>query len=374
MRSRTSGLRRGLVVGCWLLIVGGCDPVAAPLPPTSGDAAGFSVDESTLLPPPPSLAKGGAEIRMILPRAVDGTMMNWEQVARRVAGRSNAVIDLDQPDPNGPANQQAKLIAQAIRAGVDGILVAPEAEASPGLAEALAEAKRRQIPIVALARPLAEGDQAATIVARADPVPPARQLIKALVDDAGIVGLSQEGPVLVIVNADAREADAREAAVVTALADIGLPLFGGTPKRFKGRYEEAKQFIEAARKEDPKLPMVISTDEVGFRAAMAVRGALPPDERFVFAGFTADPETLSMVRSSYASAAVDCNEFVLARVAAEQLIAAMKGEVLPPRVDVELKFERAPGPPSEKGIGAPPEIQKRPTDAPPVEPAGTPTP
>jgi ABC-type sugar transport system substrate-binding protein len=327
----------------------GCDTGSPPPPPppiSSGEESADSETSAALLPPPPSLNRGGAEIAFVFPRAADGTMALWEQVARRIVGKSGAVIEALKPTPEGSDDQQAKLIAQAVRSGIDGILVVPETGPSPGLSDALAAAKKRGIPILSLAQPLADGDQSAPMIARADAVPPARLMAKALVDDAGIVGLSQSGPVLVLLNEIGPEAAIREAAIIQALGDIGLPLFGGAPRRFNGRFEEAQAIIKDALKQDPKLPMILVADDVAFRGAMSIRNELPPSERFVFAGFVADPENVKTIKSSHSSAGVDCNEAVLGRIAAEKIIAARNGEALPPRIDVELKFIRAPGPPS----------------------------
>lgn len=338
------GMRRHLVVMLAVVgLAGGCDDGDSPPPPLP--PAGVSQGADSLLPPPPLMLGGSPQIEFILPMKLDPIQSTWEAAARRQAAASNVLFETKQPTKLGVATQE-ELVRAAVGRGVSAIVLVPGREDRGDLISALEEARSRKVPVIILGERVEVGSEVMPQVARADYLPQARKLVEALVEDAKLVGREPKGPALVLVNETASDHAQRTEAVLTALGEYGVEVLDGAPKTFVVQYSEAMSIVEKAAREHPKLPMVIVTDDVGFRAATTVRNQITPGERFVFGGFTADPKQSEVVGRSFASAIVDCKEGALGRTAVDQILKTLRGEPLPKAIEVTSTFMRAPGLPS----------------------------
>lgn len=346
----SSRMNRFHAIAVWsMMLAAGCDSdeSAPPPPPSIGVTA--STDSPLLMPPP---VQGGVkEIDLVLPGKIDPPMVLWEQGARRESTKAGNVFELRRaPEGSGP-EEQGRQVMEAIRGGADAVLIAPTAEGIGDVGPIVAEAKRMGTQLVSFLVPIKAGDEEVPVIVREDYGPKAREVVRALVEDAELVGLKKEGPALMLMNDLGTEHLARAQAMTEALREAGISLLGGEPKHFTNDYEVAKEIVTKAMQENPKLSYVVVVEDVGFRAALSVRGVTPGADRYVMGGFVENAGLLDMVKRSHASAVAQCGQGAIGRLGAARVAEALsRGEALPSRIVIPMAFERAPDPPSQDAM------------------------
>jgi ABC-type sugar transport system substrate-binding protein len=292
------------------------------------------------------VAAKATQVVLVLPADDTEEYRVWEQVVRSEAGLAQTIMDVRKPHAGDTSMRQAELVREAARRGASALIVV--AENAEEIAPALAEVRDRGLPVVLLDRPVEITGRPLPLVTRPPFEAPARALVLAAIEEAKAWGFPPRGPALILVNSrvDA-QTEARVAALKSALDAAGVKLidaarFGvGIPMPL---VSEARETVLKSVAAEPRIAMILADDEIGIGGADTARENLGARGQFALVGFTANPKTRRLVDVRACAALVDVNLIGVARQAVQTALRLIRGESVPPRIEVAYTTQRAAGP------------------------------
>src|SRR5262249_48872059 len=348
MRCRSTRLSFGLAL--FALAIAGCDQSAigpAPLP-----AYGT--------PTPTAVAPKATRVWLIMPRDEALEHGTWEKYAREEASAARALLEVKRPQSDGPPTGQADLVRGAAEGGASALIIV--AEDPKSLAPALVEARAQGMPIVLLERDVPVEGKPFPLVLAPPFLESAKQSVEAALEDATSAGFPREGPAIILANNGGdTQTPERIEALQQALKEAGVRLlkvvrFGtilGQPTT-----TDARQAIEPVLAANPKLAMILATDDEAlngtvtlrderFSAAMQkgyggeeARRAFANKGQWVVAGYASATRNFNLARFHMCSAISDRNLIGMARQALQLALRQARGETVPGRTVVETKLYR----------------------------------
>jgi ABC-type sugar transport system substrate-binding protein len=270
----------------------------------------------------------------------------WSGVARTEANRAKAAFTLSRPLIGDPPSAQAKVIRDAVEPGVVALIVEPMDD--PEVVKALNEVRAKGLPIVLIDHPVPNSDPSRpfALVSYAPTEPIYKKLAEAAVLDAKNQELAADGTALVLSDevfpVDER---GRVREIIEALKKAGVAKVESF--RIPRDPEKSRAAVEARVKSDPKITILVGTEDNSLQAALMTKGALPVGRALTVVGCTSfdrapDPSLTT------AAALVDLNVPDLAREATRLALKLARGEqtsaesVIPVNFHTHAEYAIAP--------------------------------
>lgn len=329
---RPSGLFSGmallgvLATAAMLAAINGCDDASSHGPPR----AEVEPDEATT-------------IGVVLPAGGFAEIEVWDAVARRQEGRTRAVASIYRLEKDDPPAKQADLIRKAREDGCSAlVLLALDGDS---VAPAVAEVRKAGTPVVLLETPVPPlGQPPIPLVTYEDEAAPAKQLVKAAIEDAREAKFPDDGPALILAEKRTEpHTRARIRLLRETLKAAGVRLLPDV--EFDGLISEAKTSLKAAHDITPHVAMVFAMDDLALRGAAEYRNGLDHKERrFVLAGYGVETPLSDLVKHNILAAMVERNITQPMRTAFDTALALARGETVPTDIRTPTPFLRRNGP------------------------------
>jgi ABC-type sugar transport system substrate-binding protein len=267
-------------------------------------------------------------VAILLPATGIAELDVWEATARRQEALTKAIAEVHRMTPGDPPSRQADMIKEVVASGVSALVVM--ADDPNAIATAIDDARKEGVPVVLLDR---------AVPSTATPPPPlvryesesesAKALVAAACEDAKKAGFPPEGPAMILANGPGDEhAQARVKAIRSELKARGVRVLPDLV--FTGLNAEVKAALTDACRATPHVAMIFAEENVGLGGSALFRHALDhKSRRFVLAGYTADLNTLELVKYNTCAGEVDRNINEPMRKAFETALALVRGETVP---------------------------------------------
>ena len=364
---KLGGASLGLAVSL-ALVSAGCDSgsFVPPRPPelgggeigpvaAAGSAPGAAVPGrgSTTAP-----LAGARAIELVLGRRDPDSADEMKQKARTQAGIESLRIQVEMVGENGNPDSVGGLARKLISRDALALLVEPGRSADPELSHAVAEARDRGLPVVLIGRPLDGSKSPETKGAdagkgTAGPEGPliqvvpepfknsAPRLVAAAINNARNAKLTPESGAILMVNtiSDPQSED-RVQAFHDALLDAGITKI--EELRFERDPTVAKQKLTELLQANPRIGMVLSTDQVGLGTSLQLLENVGQEHVYVVAGYTLDESSAKMAYlGEFAAVAIYAPERLI-RKAIMSAASLARGEKLAERIEVQIPLHISP--------------------------------
>lgn len=318
-----------------LLLASGCD-WGSPPPARSEADLDRALDKAQAGGPPPTVG-------VVLPSRDLAEQVAWDRIGRVEASAEKVLFEPIAPEP-GKAGEAIRRAVESGGLAALAVYVESPEEAGP----AIAEAARRGIPTIALARaPAGGGFPPIPLVSCEDYGKAAQELVAAARKYADELAEMNGFPVefqAAIAIPEGGEGDPKvsafESAIKGAEIDPAPPLGYKPGADYRGTRDAVASAMEAACKANPKLRMIFAVDEASLDGLMEgrMRVKKAAGYKVVAAGFTAYIGSEAYADAGKVAAVA---QFPVGRVLHEALALAKKaarGEAIPPKTVIPFRI------------------------------------
>ena len=337
-----------------------------------GSLAGCG-NEAFVPPPSPELSaipdasavKKSTSVVMIFPQGKNDDRDTFAQAARQEAGKARISLTVDQVTAEGGPSSQAGLIRSAASRGASVLLVEPVD--LPEVADALNAVRERGTPVLLLQENVTgKGSGPVKPFKRLAFVPfadPARELVKAAIQDTKRSALPADGHVLLLGdNRNGPLAQALATAIRTALSEAGIKSV--TDLTLEGVTEKDKPEVLSKINADPKVTIVLASDAQSLATALSCLDAIKTNRALTVGGCQSIDKQVNVAAIMGTVGILDRNIPTFGRQALHLAVKLAKGESIPDLTEVPLPFISSTGalpnvPPTKEGTALPGDVPKK---------------
>jgi ABC-type sugar transport system substrate-binding protein len=323
MRRTLSRMSVGLVWSMTLVSGCGTDFMAPPPNPSS----------------PIAVPETARTIFMVMPVPPEADTEGWSVVAQREANNERVIFRSLGPGPDESSTAEPALVRRAVDDGASALIVV--ASDAPGLAEAMAEAESKKVPVVVIGRPITAppGSPPFTNVAPRSFDPTAEQLVRAALADAKKAGHGADGTASILVDrAGGAFTVDRAAALEAAATKAGLKvrLVGFEPPADSPSAAEAMRTILGTL----DLTILLAADDQAMQMATSARKTLAPRLKVFVAGYASHRNAMMPGVYGSESAFVEYRSEEMGRLAVQAALDRLRGEEPGRKVEFDSRFRR----------------------------------
>jgi ABC-type sugar transport system substrate-binding protein len=286
--------------------------------------------------PDQSKLQSSGTIALVLGSGDTLDQLQWSAITRKEVNRAKLAFTLSRPVVGDSPSAQAKLIRDAVEPGVAVLIVEPMDD--PEVVKTLNEVRAQGLPIVLLGHSVPHSDPSRpfVLVSYAPTEPVYKKLAEAAVLNAKNQGLPADGTALVLSDEIYPVDDrGRVREILEALKKAGVAKVESF--RIPRDPQKSRDAIEARVKDDPKVTILVGTEENALQAALQAKTALPVGRALSVVGCTSFDRTPDPALTA-AAALVDLNVPDLAREATRLAIQLARGEQTPPESVIPVTF------------------------------------